>query len=33
MDPASTKIKYRPVDLAAHAQFAVAIRNIPPEKR
>jgi hypothetical protein len=32
-DPASTKIKHRPVDPAAHAKFAAAIRNIPPEKR
>ena len=32
-DPASTKIKHRPVDPAAHAQFAAAIRGIPPEKR
>lgn len=32
-DRASAKIKHRPVDLAAHATFAAAIRNIPPEKR
>jgi uncharacterized protein len=32
-DPAGTKIKHRPVDPAAHAEFAEAIRTIPPEKR
>ena len=30
-DPASTKIKHRPVDPAAHAKFSAPIRNIPPE--
>ena len=32
-DPASTQVKHRPVDPAAHATFAAAIRTIPPEKR
>lgn len=32
-DPAGTAIKYRPVDPAAHAAFAAAIRDIVPEKR
>ena len=32
-DPASTKIRHRPLDPAAHAEFAAPIRNIPPEKR
>jgi uncharacterized protein len=32
-NPASTKIKHRPVDKQAHAQFAEAIKSIPPEKR
>ncbi len=32
-NPASTKIKYRPVDLEAHALFAAAIKSIPAEKR
>jgi uncharacterized protein len=32
-DPASSRIRHRPVDRNAHAQFAAAIRNIPPEKR
>jgi uncharacterized protein len=32
-DPASTKIRHRPVDPAVHAKFSAAIRNIPPEKR
>jgi len=32
-DPASTEVKHRPVDLAAHARFADGIRLIPPERR
>jgi hypothetical protein len=32
-DPASTVVRHRPVDLAAHARFAAAIRAIPPDKR
>lgn len=32
-NPASTKIKYRPVDLEVHALFAAAIKSIPAEKR
>jgi len=32
-DPASTKVKHRPVDPAAHARFAAALKDIPPEKR
>ena len=32
-DPASTPVKHRPVDLAAHARFAAEIRIIPPAKR
>jgi len=32
-DPASTKVKHRPVDPAVHAQFAAAIKTIPPHKR
>ena len=32
-DPASTKVKHRPVDPAAHAKFSAPIRGIPPEKR
>jgi uncharacterized protein len=32
-DPASTKGKHRSVDPVAHAQFAAAIRIIPPDKR
>ena len=32
-DPASIRVKHRPVDAEAHAKFAAAIRNIPPEKR
>ena len=31
--PASAKAKHRPVDPAAHAQFAATLRSIPPEKR
>jgi len=33
MDPASTKIRHRPVDPLAHARFSELIRNIPPEER
>jgi hypothetical protein len=32
-DPAGTKIKHRPVDVAAHELFSAPIRTIPPEKR
>jgi uncharacterized protein len=32
-DPASTRIRHRPVDQAKHATFSAPIRNIPPEKR
>jgi hypothetical protein len=32
-DPASTRIRHRPVDAAAHTTFATAIRNLPPEHR
>lgn len=32
-DPASTKIRHRPVDRDAHAKFSAAIKDIPPEKR
>jgi hypothetical protein len=31
--PASTAVKHRPVDPAAHSQFSAAITTIPPEKR
>jgi hypothetical protein len=32
-DPASTAVKHRPVDPAAHAAFAAEIRLIPPGDR
>jgi hypothetical protein len=32
-DPASTRIKHRPVDWAAHARFTRAIKDIPPHER
>jgi hypothetical protein len=32
-DPASTTVKHRPVDVAAHRQFAAPIRILPPESR
>jgi hypothetical protein len=32
-DPASTKVKHRPIDSVAHAQFSAKIKSIPPEKR
>jgi hypothetical protein len=31
--PASTTVKHRPVDTAAHAKFSAAIGKTPPEKR
>jgi hypothetical protein len=33
MDPASTKVRHRPVDPAVHAKFAAPIRDIPPQRR
>jgi len=32
-DPASTNVRHRPVDAAAHDTFAAKIRAIPPERR
>ena len=32
-DPASLKVKHRPVDVAAHQGFADGIKGIPPEQR
>src|SRR5262245_6135372 len=32
-DPASTTVRHRPVDVAAHRLFARAIANIPAEAR
>ena len=32
-DPASTKVRHRPVDAQAHARFAAAIRDIRSEDR
>lgn len=32
-DPASTKVRHRPVDPEAQARFAAAIRDIPPGRR
>jgi uncharacterized protein len=32
-DPASNKIKHRPVDAVAHKLFSSAVKTIPPEKR
>lgn len=32
-DPASTQVKYRPVDVAAHAVFSASLKSIPPEDR
>ena len=31
--PASTAIRHKPVDPAAHAAFAAPIRDVPPERR
>jgi uncharacterized protein len=32
-DPASIKVKHKPVDLAAYAKLVAAISNLPPERR
>jgi len=32
-DPASTRIKHRPVDWTAHARFAADLKLIPPRDR
>ena len=32
-DPASTKVKYRPVNLEEHAKIMAAQNGLPPEKR
>lgn len=32
-DPASTRVRHRPVDPTAHATFAAPIKDIPPEQR
>jgi uncharacterized protein len=32
-DPASTKVKHRPIDLAAHARFAADLKSVPSQKR
>jgi len=32
-DPASTKVKYKPVDLEAYAELVAAINSLPPEER
>ena len=32
-DPASTLVRHKPVDPAAHAEFSARIRVIPPEMR
>jgi hypothetical protein len=31
--PASTKMRHRPVDAAAHAAFADTLKRLAPEKR
>lgn len=32
-DPASTQVKYRPVDLQAHSELGIKLREIAPEDR
>lgn len=32
-DPASTRVRHRPVDVSEHRAFAARIRTIAPEKR
>src|SRR5262245_15280312 len=31
--PASTKVRHRPVDAAAHATFAAQLKSVPPRQR
>ncbi|HEY9132140.1 MAG TPA: DUF1272 domain-containing protein [Dyella sp.] len=31
--PATTKVTHQPVDLAAHAQLAATVEDVPPERR
>jgi hypothetical protein len=32
-DPASTVVKHRPVDRAAHARFIAKLKHVPPHER
>ncbi len=32
-DPASTKVRHRPVDAAVHALFSAPIKTLPPNQR
>lgn len=32
-DPASTTVRHKPVDAAAHALFSATLKKIPPEER
>ena len=32
-DPASTKVRHRPVDTDAHERFAATLKGIPPDER
>ena len=32
-DPASTTVKYRPADLAAHAELRARLADVPPQLR
>ena len=32
-DPASTRVRHRPVNLELHARFSAGIRDTPPEQR
>jgi hypothetical protein len=32
-DPATSDVRHRPVDAAAHARFAAAITPLPPDRR
>jgi hypothetical protein len=32
-DPASTRVKYKPVDIAAHELFYASLESIPPAQR
>ncbi len=32
-DPASTRVKHKPIDVAAHALFSASLKAIPPAQR
>jgi hypothetical protein len=32
-DPASTKVRHKPVNIEAHREFSKSIKNVPPHER